>query len=168
VPNVKKGAVFALLLFLLGSLILFTSGTVFNSSGNWVGWSTIGGSLSGDICTCNHTHTLTCRHVEWRLKWEYEKDDVLLTTFYFEIRPKDTDEIIGYYNDSGKLSITKGVYSITGSGGEFNLFVVSNARKYFFKVEQNIDSVPEFQPWTILPLTSTATLTAVVLKRRCT
>ena len=35
-PNVKKRAIFALLLFLLGSLILFTSGTIFASSDNLV------------------------------------------------------------------------------------------------------------------------------------
>ena len=90
----------------------------------------------------------------------------MLTTFYFEIRVKDTDEIIGYYNNSGKLSITKGVYSITGYGGEFNLFVVSDARKYFFKVELNIDSFPEFPSCMVLPLTLTATAAAVV-KGRC-
>ena len=66
-PVVKKRAVLALLLFLSVSLSIFTSGTVFASSGNWIEVARLTGG--GGIGT---TDQFTCDYVDWRIRWEIE------------------------------------------------------------------------------------------------
>ena len=98
------------------------------------------------------TYSFTIDYSQWRILWEYEIDLPNLTAFFFEVKQKDTGQIIDEYFNSGKLDITQGIYNITDQKGEFYLFIGSNAKSYSIRIEQNIDSVPEFSSLLILPI----------------
>jgi len=134
---------------------------------NWVGWSTGSGSadFDGTPRIYTGTNSVTSRFNEWRIKWEYEKNDFVLTTFYCEIRLADTDEVIGSFSTNSS-DRTEGIYNITGYDGTFTIFIETNTPKYFYEIERNVNSIPEFPSWVILPLVLTITLFLVVVKRK--
>ncbi len=61
---------------------------------------------------------------------------------------------------------TNGILYINGFNGTFYMDIVSNADSYVIIVEQNIDSIPEFPSWTILPLFLTVTMVVAIYKRK--
>lgn len=133
-----RRAVLMLLLILFPILSVFSSGVAFASSGNWVEVAGFGGGTTFD-----DTPPFMIEHVEWRIRWEYEKSLGDLTAFMFEVRVKDTDQIIGNWNNSGKMDITQGIYNITGYSGEFYIWIGTNG-SHSVIVEQNLESIPEF------------------------
>lgn len=134
---------------------------------NWVGWSTGSGSadFDGNPRIYNGTNSVTSRFNEWRINWKYEKNDFVLTTFYCEIRLVDTDEVIGSFstNSSDK---TEGIYNITGYDGTFTIFIETNTPKYFYEIERNINSIPEFPSWVVLPILIVGSFSIIVLKKK--
>ena len=158
----RKGTTITVLisLFLLGSM----SGIVFASSGNWVEVA----SFSQGRPWFGDTNSFRCDHVEWRIRWAYEKVSAMLTAFLFDVKLQDTGEIIGNYSNSGKLDITEGIYNITDYEGEFYLFIGTNAKSYSIIVEQNLESIPEFPSWIILPLFLAATAFALAVRKKRT
>jgi len=162
---VKKRAVFALLLFLLGSLPIFTSGTVFATAGNWVEVARLTGG--GGIGTTDH---FTCDHVDWRIRWEITPTNSSERTAFLVYIFPYSDAFLGepwfesiehYGTDE-----TTGTLYIYNRSGSFDMDVLASIESYTMIVEQNMESIPEFQPWTILPLTMAATVIAVVMRRR--
>ena len=158
--GVRRATIIVLLFCfcLLGS----TSGIAFASSENWSEVASFGEGRPwfGD------TNSFTCDYVEWRIRWEYVKDESMLTAFLFEIRLQDTAEIIGNYSNSGKLNITEGIYNITDYEGEFYLFIGTNAKSYTIIVEQNLDSIPEFTSWIITSIFLVVSSVVVIVKRK--
>lgn len=164
-PNVKKGAVFALLLFLLDSLIIFTPGTVFASSGNWVEVTRF--SAHGDSVT---TEPFTCDYAEWRIRWEFDPGHwhfPQLHTFSVTTYPQGEDTVyVDQIYEMANGSKT-GTHYIHENDGKFYIKIsLGIIDGYTIIVEQNIDSIPEFQPWIVLSIAVTTTLIAVAAKRR--
>ena len=143
-------------------MLVSTVGLAFAQTENWVEVATFseGRARFGD------TNSFVIDHEEWRLVWEYQVDLELLTAFMFDVKVFETQEIIGGYNNSGKLDITQGIYNITGQTGEFYLFIGSNGLSYSITIEQNVDSVPEFGSWIIVPVALGTVLFVVAYKKR--
>lgn len=165
-PVVKKRAVFALLLFLLGSLSLFTSGAVFASSGNWIEVAKLTGG--GGIGT---TDQFTCDHVDWRIRWEIEpkvdspeRASFLVYVFPYSehFRREAWFESIEHYG----AEETSGTLYIYNHSGSFDMDVLASIETYTMIIEQDVESIPEFQPWMVLPITVIATLIVAVTKRK--
>ena len=164
-PVVKKRAVLALLLFLLGSLSIFMSGTVFASSGNWVEVARLTGG--GGIGTTDH---FTCDHVDWRIRWEIEPTNssertaflVYIFPYSDAFRREAWFESIQHYGTEE----TSGTLYIHDRSGSFDMDVLASIESYTMIIEQDVESIPEFPSWIILPLTMAATLIGAVLKRR--
>lgn len=146
------------------SLCLISSipGVVFAESQNWVEVVT----FSEEQPRFGETDSFTIEHIEWRVLWEYEIDEPNLTAFFFDVKNNDTHQIVGNYNNTVNLNLTQGIYNITGPIGDFYLDFGSNGLSYSITIEQNIDSVPEFGSWIILPVTFTAALFVVIFKKR--
>jgi hypothetical protein len=162
-----KSSIFVLLLTLFISLSTVTSGIVFASSGNWIEVTRFTGG------THEHAHKtefFTCDHVEWRIRWEYEpRTDIpgdqtgIEFRVYTQENPDNWFKFSGHWGESGE---TNGTNYIHDKNGTFNLEIISSAQNYTLIVEQDLDSIPEFSSWIILPLTMAATLIAAVIRRR--
>jgi len=64
-------------------------------------------------------------------------------------------------SESGILSLNE--------NGAFHLDIGGLFRgEYLVIVEQNLDSIPEFPSWTLLPLFLTATLIGILVRKRIT
>ena len=61
---------------------------------------------------------------------------------------------------------TNGILYINGFNGTFYMDIVSNADSYIIIIEENLDSIPEFPSWTILPLLLATTLTVIVYRKK--
>ena len=83
----------------------------------------------------------------------------------FEIRVAETNQLIGNWNNSGKIDITQGIFNITGYDGEFYLWIGTNGNHTVI-VEQNLDALPEFSSWTILVSGFLASIMASMAYRR--
>ena len=177
----ERRAAFIVLLFcfcLLGSM----SGIAFASSGNWEEK----GRLTGYAPKFGSSPLFIIETVDWRIRWEYEPieevpnltafsihvqthEDVNITDasdFFTESVEEETTSItVGSIIKSGTEE-TNGTLYINGYDRTFYLDIVSNAQSYTIIIEENLESIPEFPSWMILPLTITATLIAVVLKRK--
>jgi len=144
-------------MLLLGSM----SSVVFASSGNWVEVDRFtGGSWTGG------TKPFTVYHNEWRIKWTYEPIDEIdeETTILFRFYILDVDTNIVEFIASDET--TSGTTNFSQLG-EYHLFIIGyNVQNYTIIVEQNIDSIPEFPSWIILPLFFVATLVGVTIRNK--
>jgi len=115
------------------------------------------------------TDVFVCDHVEWRIRWEY---DPMLVLFWEGIKPLDTK-----VHPEGQSSLT--VSNITGVGSRDGInYIHDNAGRFYMTisttflrsftiiVEENIDSIPEFPSWTILPIFTIATLLIIICKQK--
>ncbi len=161
--NVRKIKVITIgLLFFLLCIPVFSIDNVFGTSQSWEEVTRFDriGSWFGN------TTAFTIYHNNWRIRWEYEMADPNLTAFFFDVKIQDTDVIIANYSNSGKLDITQGILNITGYEGDFYLFVGNNANSYSIIVEQDMESIPEFPSWIILPFFIVATLAVMIGKNK--
>ena len=140
----KRQTVMIAVLFSLFLLVSMSS-VVFAQEKNWVEVA----DFSQNRPFFGNTNCFTIEHSEWRIRWEYEKTLGNLTAFMFEVRVAETNQLIGNWNNSGKIDITQGVFNVTGYEGEFYLWIGTNGN-YTVIVEQNLDALPEFSSLTIL------------------
>lgn len=159
-----KRAALALLLCFPISLFTVTSAIVSASSGNWVEVTRF-----PDEGTGFQTEPFTVDHVEWRIRWEYvpepEVPDEHLSlhvyvyaqeypgTWFESIRKNGTEE-------------TNGTLYIQDRNGTFFLVIIKAVQNYTIIVEQDLESIPEFPSWTILPLFLIATFFALAVRKR--
>jgi hypothetical protein len=113
--------------------------------------------------------TFTTEHAEWRIRWEYEPDpevpeeqpalyvyvwDQEYPNRYFEtILKEGTNE-------------TSGTLYFNNRTGTFFLGVIRTVKSFTLIIEQNIDSIPEFPSWIILPAFLVATFLAIMFRKR--
>ena len=150
----------AVVVLLFCCVLVSSSGAVFASSENWVEVArfTDTRAFFGD------TEVFTVNQSEWRLRWEFEEGD--LRAFFFDVKLNETGQTIGSYSNSGKLNVTEGIYNITDQSGDFYLFIGTTGGYYSIIIEQNIDAVPVFSSWILLPILLGATISVVVFKKR--
>jgi hypothetical protein len=165
VPVMKKRAVLALLLFLLGSLSIFTSGAVFALSGNWVEVAKLTGG--GGIGTTDH---FTCDHADWRIRWEIEPTNssertaflVYIFPYSDAFRREAWFESIQHYGTEE----TSGILYIYNHSGSFDMDVLASIESYTMIIEQDVESILEFPSWTIVPIFTIATLLIIICKHK--
>ena len=137
--------------------------------------STWWGSPSGN------TDCFNCDHVEWRIRWEYTPHPAVpqYAALWVEVYEKKEDVIwrgeliqegesvfIDKFREYG-MSETDGVSYIHHQPGRFYMFISgSNIEDFTIIVEQDIDSIPEFPSWIILPLFLVATLFAIIIRTK--
>ncbi|MEJ2281906.1 MAG: hypothetical protein P8X97_08410 [Candidatus Bathyarchaeota archaeon] len=127
--------------FLLSSLII---PLVFGSSSeNWVEVL----RFTGNGLSTENTETFVITYTDWRIRWSFESSvDPPPTTFMITLyNSKDEiiDSFVTAFQGNGTLN-----YNSTGS---FYLSIRKNyVKEYEVKVEQNIESIPEFPLMTIL------------------
>ena len=162
-----KSSIFVLLLTLSISLSTVTSGIVFASSENW---SEVTRFTGGTHEHAHKTESFTCDHVEWRIRWEYEpRTDIpenqtgIEFYVYTQENPDHWFKYMGHWGESGE---TNGTVNIHDKNGTFHLEITSTAQSYTLIIKQNLDSIPEFPSWTILPLFLIATFLALSVKKR--
>ena len=161
VPMVGKStAVISAIVFSL-LLLVSTLGIAFASSGNWVELTRFTGS--GQV---NQTESFNCDHVEWRLKWSFNPNPnvELKPPLMFHLRVYEVGgELVEFFIATSQTSGTLN-YNRTGS---FWLFIDEMyVENYTVIIEQNIDSIPEFSSWTILPLLLATTITVILYRKK--
>jgi hypothetical protein len=114
------------------------------------------------------TTKFTIEHVEWRIKWKYEPkpeiseehpalyvyvwDQEFPDTYFETILKKGTNE-------------TSGTLYIHNRSGTFSLGVIRTVKSFTLIIEQNINSIPEFPSWIIIPLFLIGSFAIVFLKK---
>jgi len=161
-----RSSIFVLLLTLSISLFAVTSGIAFASSDNW---SEV--VRFTDEGTGFQTEPFTIDHVDWRIRWEYEPDPEVPDehpalhvyvyaqeapgTWFESIRKNGTEE-------------TSGTLYIHDRNGTFFLIIIRAVQSYTLIVEQNLDSIPEFPSWKILPLILLVTIVVTAYRKKFT
>ena len=144
-------------------LLVSMSSVVFAQEKNWVEVA----DFSQNRPFFGNTDSFTIEHSEWRIRWEYEKTLGNLTAFMFEVRVEETNQLIGNWNNSGKIDITQGIFNITEYDGEFYLWIGTNG-SHTVIVEQNLNALPEFSSWLIISIFLVGPLALVILKKKIT
>ena len=150
------------------ALLFFTSSIALVSSENWSEVTRFTGSGT-DIRTTDY---FTCDHVEWRIRWEYVPDSQYsdLTSFSVFTYPiKEGHQGPMYINFIMKTgnNDTSGTSYIHEYPGTFHMNInVGATESYTIIVEQDLDSIPEFPSWLVIPIFLAATLFVIVFKKR--
>ena len=114
----------------------------------------------------------SCDYEEWRIRWEYVPSSQQPDLAFFSVftYPKN-DDIRGatYVNEIMKTGTadTNGTSFIHNYQGTFHMYIdVEETESYTIIVEQNLNSIPEFPSWIILPLILTIIVFSVLVKRK--
>jgi hypothetical protein len=136
---------------------------VFAFSDNWVEVTTFTGP--GGVHSTSH---FTVDYVDWRIRWEVTLSDGSETaSFNAYVFPETSEPSIKEVHYTVGTEQTTGIVNIYNNSGSFYLVVqTTHVDNCTLIIEQNIDSIPEFPSWTILPLVLTVTLFSVVVKRK--
>lgn len=149
-------------LFLLGSL----SGVAFASSENWVEVMKI--NRSGSVFI--NSGLFTIDYPEWRIRWQFDPGDNwhFAQMYFLNITIYEEGEFDNYFaNIYGSGNQNNGLYHVSNNIGKFHMKINTGMIENFtIIVEQNIDSIPEFPSWTILPLFLTVTMVLAIYKRK--
>jgi hypothetical protein len=156
---------FAFLLTLPIVAVVLCSNVVSATPANWsevVRFTGSGGeSYSTDYFTCNY--------VEWRIRWSYVPDPSYPQYTVFSVFTYRQGEDALYVDSIMKTggSDTSGTSYIHNKHGAFYSKInIANTQSYTIIIEQDMDSIPEFSLFIILPMFMIATLLAVIVYRR--
>ena len=161
----ERRAVLIVVLFCFCPLVS-TSGIAFASSENWVEVTRFTGLKTIEITT----EPFTIEHVEWRIRWNYspifrmhgtpipaifsiaiyESEDNIRVSSIGGMGTK-SENGIWFHNENGTFHLRIGAFMIDG---------------YSIIVEQNLESIPEFPSWIILPLFTITTLAVIIYRNR--
>jgi len=134
------------------------SRSILEISNNWVEIATYTGVTEG---VRNEFFTSDCD--EWRIRWSYNPKDASIAPqlqFNYTI-----DEVDGEFSETLIPEDDRGIMYIQ-KAGSFNLTIHSHALRYSLTVEKNLEFIPEFPSWIILPLFLTATVLALLVRKR--
>ena len=155
----KNCSNFRLLFMGLTILLLLTviSGIVFGSSADWSEVTRFTGSGTTDY--------FTCEHVEWRFRWEYDASQYSVFSIFVYEQGEDVFFIDSVFKSGTEE--TSGISYIHDHEGIFYMDIgAANIENFTVIVEQDLNSIPEFPSWIILPLFLIATLLALIFRRR--
>ena len=153
-----------IVLFFCFSLLGSISGIAFASSQNWVEVTRFTGGV-GVVPTT----AFTIEHVKWRIRWEYYavNPHPALSLFDFRVFEDESEEPIYDAPSSWATNSTNGTGTLHFSKtGTFFIDCISSCDTYTIIIEQDLESIPEFPAWIILPLLITATLVIMVCKQK--
>ena len=146
-------------------LLVSVPSIVFASSDNWVEVTRFTGS--GGVHSTSH---FTVDYADWRIRWEVNLSDGSETaSFNAYVYPETSEPAIEEMHHTIGTENTTGIKNIYNHKGSFYIVVVTtNIADVKLIIEQNIESIPEFPSWTILPLILAVTISATVLKKSLT
>ena len=155
-----------LLLALVSSItVLSVSNIALASPDNWSEVVRFTGSGSEHYTT----DYFTCEHVEWRILWEYVPDPDYPELAIFNVYTYPEGEEVWFTDCILKTGAenTSGNSYIHNEAGTFYMVInIANTETYTIVVEQDLDSIPEFPSFLILPLFMTATLLVIIMYRK--
>ena len=166
----EQRKVIILLVILCLALSVFSSDITFASSENWV--EVVRFSWSGPgTHEYRITEPFTCDYVDWRIRWEFYFDHTHFPEFgHFSVRTYPRGE---NRSDINSIRVDgfgerNGTSYIINNKGEFYMRIstLSVVTSYTIIVEQNLESIPEFPSWIILPIFLAATLFAIIIRRK--
>ena len=169
VPSVGKGKAIVILvlvsLFILGIESCFCSEPVSDTIlGNWSEVIRFEGENS------TQTDLFTIDYVDWRIRWEYDPGHWHFPDMHkFQVitRPEGASIITADMISGTPGVIENGTSYVHENPGRFYMEINAGIiESYKIIVEQNIESIPEFLSWTILPLISVATLVGVTIRNK--
>ena len=143
-------------LFLLASM----SVVVFASLENWVEVVRFNGTIWPE-----YTEHFTIDYFDWRINWSYTpRLSETINPYIFRLNVKNaSDYIIEFLFASNQISGTLNM----NQTGEYYLYIdPMHAENYSITIVQNIDSIPEFPSWFILPLFLVSVLVAIVIRNK--
>ena len=137
----------------------------FASSDNWVEVITFTGSAGG----VHSTSRFAVDYVDWRIRWEVTpgNDSERGTSFDAYVYPSSGGPYVEMMHYTIGTEKTTGIKNIYNHRGIFYIVVVTtNIADVKLIIEQNIESIPEFPSWTILPLLIVVTLVGVIFRNK--
>ena len=160
----RKGIVVTILLIALLFHLISTSSAVFASSENWVGVARF--TQDGDNYP---TEPFTIDYAEWRIVWEFDPGHWHFHDLHtLQVTTYKEGESTNYFNQireppNGNLN---GVELLIQSGTFYMEINSALIDSYTIIVEQNIDSIPEFPSWIIVPFIMIMTLIVIRLRKK--
>lgn len=154
---------YVMLIFLVATTMTVHS-LVLVETANWSEVATFTGVGSSET---HNTTTFTIDHPEWQIRWAYTPDPnhSAYAGFIVFVYPQgETNSYVGAIYSIGG-SPTNGTAPIHNLTGSFYMSVhagILGILNYTLIVEQDLNSVPEFPPSTILPLALTTALLVTV------
>ena len=115
------------------------------------------------------TNYFTCDHVEWRIQWSYVPDPNYpqYTVFSVVTYPQGEDTFyVDFIMKTGGSDTSGTSYIHNNQGTFYSKINVANTQSYTIIIEQDLDSIPEFPSFLILPLFMIATILAVIVYRK--
>jgi hypothetical protein len=161
--NYSVFRLFSIGLISLLFLSFVTLGIVFASSSSWSEVTRFTGSGTEHYTT----DYFNCEHAEWRIRWDYVPHPGLLALFSVYTYPQGEDTL--YIDSIIKIGANDadGISYIHNSDGTFYSKInVAYTESYTIIIEQDLNSIPEFSSWIILPLFLVTTLFTIILKKR--
>ena len=147
-----------------GIIDVFHQEPVEQSSENWVEVTRFTGNED------TQTESFTCDYVEWRIRWNYSTvfhlHQKTLGLFGLNVFEKEPKSLVSSFGSEPTIGSENGTLSLSENGTFYLQIYAFNIYDYSVIIEQNIESIPEFPSWTILPLILTITLFSVVVKRK--
>ena len=144
-------------LFFTSSAIGYTSA----SSDNWVEVISFNGTIWG-----GKTEAFSIDHVDWRINWSYKPtvdESAFALRFRFNVCEVGGNLVEFFIPPSNQIGGTLNINQI----GEFYLYIdTMYVESYSIKIEQNIDSVPEFSSLMILPILLGLSICVFVVKNK--
>ncbi len=110
--------------------------------------------------------SFTIGHPEWQIQWEFAPDPnfTAYAVFIVSVYPQGKTQNVAFIHSIGG-SPTSGTVNVHNTTGAFYMSVQAGTPgilNYTLIVEQDLNSVPEFPPSTILPLALTAALLVTI------
>jgi len=115
------------------------------------------------------TESFTCDHVEWRIRWEYEpRTENPEDPPGLEVCVYTQEYHSPWFERFSKWGTeeTNGTLYIHNKNGTFHLAIICGVPSYTVIIEQDVESIPEFPSWIILPLFLIATFLALAVRKR--
>jgi hypothetical protein len=109
-----------------------------------------------------NTTDFAVNYTEWRIRWEYTTDPSYTRAagFFVWVYQQGQTGYVDFFSDVGGYN-TNGTSYVENRTGTFYMTILARPPAVTgttLIVEQNLESVPEFPPSTVLPLTLTVTL----------
>ena len=160
-------AILSLLLFVVSSVaMLAASNTVLATPANW---SEVARFTGGGAYQWINTTDFIIGHVDWRIRWSYVPDatfpDSAVLGVLIYLRAPNTP-LIDYFGPMTVPDTSGTEYFHTDPGTFFLTVSMAFTESYTLIVEQDLDSIPEFPSFLIVPIFMITTLLTVIAYRR--
>ena len=133
---------------------------ILGSDGNWVEVTRFNGTIWPE-----YTERFRIDYFDWRINWSItpkSSDLIIPLKFRLDVR-NASGYIVEFFLASFQISGTLNM----NQSGEYYLYIdPMYAKNYSITIEQNIQSIPEFQSWIILPVFIVVCLFGIFHRKR--